>query len=118
MRHRYWMTLIFVTTTFAAGRAVVAAVGVGAAPLAGAETIIDGTREQMDEKWTYWKGPRFASSLPIKWPIVADPVDDGTVIMSHGRSTPEGRHSFVALARRAQRTVKYASARQPACASY
>ena len=83
MRYRHWMTLFLIATTCAANRAAVAAVGVGATPLAGADIIIDGTRERLDEKWTYWKGPRFASSLPIKWPITADPVDDGMVIMSH-----------------------------------
>jgi hypothetical protein len=67
-------------------------VGVGAEPLAGAAAIIDGTRERLDEKWTYWKGPRFASSLPIKWPIVADPVDDGTVIMSDDPVAAGGKY--------------------------
>lgn len=56
--------------------------GVGARPLPGAEVIIDGSRKMLDEKWTYWKGPRFKSSLPIKWKIVDDPVDDGTVVMT------------------------------------
>ena len=41
-------------------------VGVGAKPLPGAELLFDGTREMLDAKWTYWEGPRFASSLPIK----------------------------------------------------
>ena len=57
-------------------------IGVGASPPPGAEVIIDGTRKLLDEKWTYWKGPRFASSLPIKWEIVDDPVDQGKVIAS------------------------------------
>ena len=42
-------------------------------PPAGAEMLFDGSREMLDEKWTYWEGPRFNSSLPIKWPIVEDP---------------------------------------------
>ncbi len=86
------MTLFLVTTTCVAGRAAVAAVGVGAPPLEGAEIIIDGTRERLDEKWTYWNGPRFASSLPIKWPIVADPMDDGTVIKSHDPVAAGGKY--------------------------
>lgn len=49
--------------------------GVGAKPAQGAELILDGTRAMLDDKWTYWNGPRFASSLPIKWKIVDDPVD-------------------------------------------
>ena len=52
-------------------------VGVGAVPIEGAEMLIDGSREMLDEKWTYWQGPGFKSSLPIKWKIVDDPVDGG-----------------------------------------
>ena len=59
-----------------------AEVGIGAKPIDGAEVIFDGSREMLDSKWTYWKGPAFASSLPIKWKIVKDPVDHGTVLMS------------------------------------
>jgi hypothetical protein len=32
--------------------AKVAAIGVGAKPVAGAETIIDGSRQMLDQKWT------------------------------------------------------------------
>ena len=92
MKTPYGMTLLLVVTMCTVNREAGAAVGVGAAPLAGAEAIIDGTRERLDEKWTYWKGPRFASSLPIKWPIVADPVDDGTVIMSHDPVAAGGKY--------------------------
>lgn len=62
--------------------AAIADVGLGAKPLDGAEVIIDGTRETLDQKWTYWEGPGFKSSLPIKWKIVEDPVDKGTVLMT------------------------------------
>ncbi len=58
------------------------AIGVGAQAPADAEVLFDGTREMLDEKWTYWEGPRFASSLPIKWEIVDDPVDEGTAVVS------------------------------------
>ena len=34
-------------------------IGIGAKPDSGAEIVFDGTREMMDQKWTYWKGPRF-----------------------------------------------------------
>jgi hypothetical protein len=67
-------------------------VGVGAAPIAGAEVIIDGSRQMLDEKWTYWEGPRFASSLPIKWKIVDDPVDKGTVLMTDDRAADGGKY--------------------------
>ncbi len=59
-----------------------AAVGVGAKPLKGAEVLFDGSRKMLDEKWTYWQGPGFKSSLPVKWKIVPDPIDKGTVLMT------------------------------------
>ncbi len=59
-----------------------AGVGVGAAPLPEADVLIDGSRQTLDEKWTYWEGPGFKSALPIKWKIVEDPVDKGTVLMT------------------------------------
>ena len=42
-------------------------VGVGAEPPEDATVLFDGSREMLDEKWTYWEGPRFSASLPIKW---------------------------------------------------
>lgn len=68
-------------------------VGEKAKPIEGAEILFDGSREMLDEKWTYWKGPRFASSLPIKWKIVDDPtVDAGTVLMSHDPAAAGGKY--------------------------
>ncbi len=58
------------------------AIGLGVPAPEGAEVLLDGTRETLDEKWTYWEGPRFASSLPIKWKLVEDPVDGGAVLMT------------------------------------
>jgi hypothetical protein len=66
-------------------------VGVGAAPIEGAEMLIDGSREMLDEKWTYWQGPGFKSSLPIKWKIVDDPVDGGTTVMTDDPAAAGGR---------------------------
>jgi hypothetical protein len=67
-------------------------IGVGAKPARGAEVIIDGSRAMLDEKWTYWEGPRFASSLPIKWQIVPDPVDGGTCVMTDDRAADGGKY--------------------------
>jgi len=69
-----------------------AAVGIGASPLPGAEVIIDGTRKMLDEKWIYWEGPRFGSAMPIKWKIVEDPVDKGTVLMTDDRAADGGKY--------------------------
>jgi hypothetical protein len=60
--------------------AAIAHIGVGAKPVEGGELLLDGSKKTLDEKWTYWQGPRFASSLPIKWPIVEDPIDGGTCV--------------------------------------
>ncbi len=68
------------------------AMGVGARPIAGAEMILDGSREMLDEKWTYWEGPRFSSSLPIKWKVVEDPVDDGSAIMTDDPAAAGGKY--------------------------
>src|SRR5262245_12192822 len=74
------------------GSAADKGVGVGAKPISGAEVIIDGSRQLLDEKWTYWEGPRFASSLPIKWKVVDDPVDKGTVVMTDDAAAAGGKY--------------------------
>ena len=75
-----------------AGSAAHAGTGVGAKPIEGAEVIFDGSREMLDGKWTYWKGPGFASELPIKWKIVGDPVDKGTVVMTDYPAAAGGKY--------------------------
>ncbi len=57
-------------------------VGIGAKAPFGAEVLFDGTAESLHENWIYWEGPRFAAEMPIKWEIVNDPVDNGTVMSS------------------------------------
>ena len=74
--------VLIATLLLAAGTLRAADVGVGTKPIEGAEVIIDGTREMLDSKWIYWEGPGFKSAMPIKWKIVDDPVDKGTVLMS------------------------------------
>jgi hypothetical protein len=71
---------------------VIAEVGVGAKPISGAEVVFDGSKKMLDEKWTYWEGPRFQSSLPIKWTIQKDPVGEGTVMLTHDPNTPRGKY--------------------------
>jgi hypothetical protein len=65
-------------------------VGIGTKPPSGAKILFDGTREMLDENWTYWEGPRFAAELPIKWKIVDDPVDKGTVMNSNDPAAAGG----------------------------
>jgi hypothetical protein len=64
--------------------------GVGAKAPKNAEVIFDGSRKMLDEKWTYWEGPRFASEMPIKWKIIDDPVDKGTVANSNDPAAAGG----------------------------
>ncbi|MBC7979431.1 MAG: DUF1080 domain-containing protein [Armatimonadetes bacterium] len=65
-------------------------VGVGTKPIEGAELIFDGTRKMLDDKWIYWEGPGFASAMPIKWKIVEDEVDGGTVLMTDDAAAAGG----------------------------
>ena len=67
-------------------------VGVGAKPAKGAEVFFDGSREMLDQKWTYWKGPRFAGELPIKWQIEKDPVNKGTVVNANDPTAAGGNY--------------------------
>lgn len=64
--------------------------GVGTKAPKKAEIIFDGSRKMLDEKWTYWEGPRFSSELPLKWEIVNDPVDKGTVVNSNDPTAKGG----------------------------
>jgi len=67
-------------------------IGVGAKPIPGAQIILDGSRQMLDAEWTYWEGPGFASSLPIKWKIVEDPVDKGTVVSTDDPAAAGGKY--------------------------
>ena len=72
---------------------VQAQVGVGTKPPKKAEVLFDGSREMLDEKWTYWEGsPRFAAKLPIKWFIVKDPVDAGTAVNTNDPAAAGGKY--------------------------
>jgi Domain of Unknown Function (DUF1080) len=84
--------LLLSLTAFTITQSSRADVGVGAKPLKGADVIIDGSRKTLDEKWIYWEGPRFSSSMPIKWKIVNDPVDKGTVLMTDDPAAAGGKY--------------------------
>jgi hypothetical protein len=67
-------------------------IGVGAKPIQGAAVVFDGSRQMLDEMWTYWEGPGFKSSLPIKWKILPDPVDQGTVVSTDDPAAAGGKY--------------------------
>ena len=66
--------------------------GVGVKASGKAEVLFDGSRQMLDEKWTYWEGPRFSSELPIKWIIQDDPVDEGTIVNSNDPAAEGGKY--------------------------
>ena len=66
--------------------------GIGAKAPAGAEVLFDGTAESLNANWTYWEGPGCVAELPIKWEIVDDPVDQGTVVSSDDPAVVEHRY--------------------------
>jgi Domain of Unknown Function (DUF1080) len=67
-----------------------AQVGVGEKAPKNAEVFFDGSRKMLDEKWTYWDGPRLKATLPIKWFIVNDPFAKGTVVNTNDPAAAGG----------------------------
>ena len=94
MNFNFHSLVILCSVVLVAGssRAADTHIGVGAKPTRGAEVILEGSRAMLDGKWTYWEGPRFASSLPIKWKIVEDPVDKGSVVMTDDPVAAGGKY--------------------------
>jgi hypothetical protein len=94
------ITRLLFTTWFTGGMAAIMPsataadthIGVGAKPLPQAEVAFDGSRAMLDAKWTYWEGPGFKSSLPIKWKIVDDPIDGGTCLMTDDPVAAGGKY--------------------------
>jgi hypothetical protein len=84
--------LLLIGVSFVSILRVHAEIGLGVKPLRGAEVILDGSRKMLDQKWIYWQGPRFGSSMPIKWKIVDDPVDKGTVLMTDDPAAAGGKY--------------------------
>jgi hypothetical protein len=87
-----FLTGVLGLTSLAPAVAADAHIGVGAKPEPGAEVILDGSRAMLDAKWTYWQGPRFASSLPIKWKVVENPMDGGTCISTLEPAAEGGKY--------------------------
>lgn len=86
-----WLCALGLLATQPASFAADKHIGVGAKPARGATVLLDGTRKTLDEKWIYWEGPGFKSSMPIKWQVVPDPVDKGTAILTDDRAADGGK---------------------------
>lgn len=84
------LLLVFSVLLFGGCTMVSAQMGVGAKAPKGAEVLFDGSEKMLHDKWTYWNGPRLKAALPIKWEIVKDPVDKGTVVSSNDPAAAGG----------------------------
>jgi len=78
--------------TIGLGSNAQAQTGVGTKAPKDAKIIFDGSRKMLDDKWTYWEGPRFAGTFPIKWTIVDDPAGKGTVLNSNDPTAAGGKY--------------------------
>ncbi len=88
--------LLITLSLFAVGTAMLPTVkppvGVGTKPAKGADLLFDGTRQMLDQNWTYWKGPRLAATLPIKWFLVKDPAGSGMVLNTNDPAAAGGKY--------------------------
>ena len=62
--------LLVASDSVGLGADVAKRIGLKTPPPQGVEVLVDGTRKTLDSQWTYWEGPRFSSSLPIKWQLI------------------------------------------------
>ncbi len=84
------MKVLFTSVLCALIFNIQAQVGVGVNAPNKSNIYFDGSRKMLDEKWTYWEGPRLKATLPIKWFIVKDPVDAGTVVNTNDPAAAGG----------------------------
>lgn len=54
--------------------------------------LFDGSRESLDNNWTYWEGPRLSAEPPIKWKIVQNPAGTGTAVSSNDLAAANGKY--------------------------
>lgn len=69
---------------------IFAQVGVDAAPPKDAIILFDGTEALFRTQWSYWEGPRLKAEMPVKWPLIPDPVDTGMVMNSNDSAAAGG----------------------------
>lgn len=81
-----WLTIVLLAVPFVA----FSQIGLGAKKPKEAKMLFDGSKKMLEKNWTYWEGPRLKAQLPIKWEIVKDPVDKGTVMNSNDPAAAGG----------------------------
>ncbi|WP_161888297.1 3-keto-disaccharide hydrolase [Pontibacter russatus] len=89
--HKLFLYFLLVSAV-AASQACSSQTGVGTKAPDEAEVFFDGSREMLDQKWTYWQGPRLSAEMPIKWQIVKDPVDGGMAMSSNDPASAGGKY--------------------------
>jgi len=85
---RLILSILAISVTFSV--TLRAQLGVGAKAPKGAEVFFDGSEKMLHSKWQYWNGPRLKATMPVKWQIVKDPVDKGTVVSSNDPAAAGG----------------------------
>ncbi len=66
--------------------------GVGVKAPAGAKVYFNGSAKMLHKNWEYWEGPRFSTEMPIKWEIVKNPVEKGTVLNCNDPAGAGGKY--------------------------
>lgn len=84
--------LLLILFLFFLSFSVKAQIGVGAKAPKKSQMLFDGSKKMLEEKWTYWEGPRLAAELPIKWAVVQDPVDDGQALNANDPAAAGGKY--------------------------
>jgi hypothetical protein len=89
--------IFFLSILFLIDPPAYAQVGVGTAAPKGAEVLFDGSRQMLDQKWTYWAGPGLKASLPLQWQIVPNPAGPGTAVSSNDPAAAGGKYGAADL---------------------
>lgn len=88
MTKSIFTTLLLFIALFSSGQQL----GVGAKPVKGAKVYMDGTAKKLHQNWTYWNGPRLSATLPIKWPVMANPDGNGKAVSSNDPAGAGGNY--------------------------
>ncbi len=82
MKKLTFLSAFFTVAFLLFGLPLDAQVGIGAKKIRGAKMYFDGKAKTLHKKWKYWEGPRLSATMPVKWPLVKDPLGEGIVLNS------------------------------------